>query len=230
MERPITLERMFNNESIAEGPATMGSIVKPTDWTSNAQHAANLRALTQEDGGSGPAGTRDRLLSRRAARFLTSHQGRDEHLGKATSALPVLWAPLSSDKPSEPALDGHASSAVAGHHDGRFALNPASTSNYSLDANREHMLRDKTQTLDGAVKESQASQDAKTSTRRLVRALLTARALPKSRVVNEATVLEPQEAPTRLPTGSLLTGEWTVPQLALVAAAVLTLCACWGQR
>ena len=45
------------------------------------------------------------------------------------------------DKQHESALDGHAYSAVSGHHDGQFAHNTAATATHSRAANWEHYLQ-----------------------------------------------------------------------------------------
>ena len=161
--------------------------------------------------------------------------GRAHILGLAAQAQTILVGPRSTDKPVEPALDGHEWSQVADHPDGRFALNTAATSSYSLDANRgpRHLFDERSKRLDGEGALSQAHQDARTSLRAFVDAAPGSFTLPRQKLIgseplrtertDQDLVATAQEAPTRLPTGNLLSGEWTAPQLAGIGVGTLLL-------
>ena len=155
-------------------------------------------------------------------------QGLD--LGLAASLPSEGAGVLSSDKPPEPALDGYPHSEISNHPDGRFALNTAATSELSLAANFEWWIR---RLVGGPTERSgagslQLTEDTRRKVSELVFSEDRAESLPAARVMRlsedpELTLVRPAtEAPLRTG-GNLLTGEWSVPQLAGVGLGVLAL-------
>ena len=151
-------------------------------------------------------------------------------LGLAASLPPEVAGVLSSDKPPEPALDGYAHSEISTHPDGRFALNTAATSELSLAANFEWWIR---RLVGGPTERSgagslQLTEDTRRKVSELVFSEQRAESLPAERTMRlseepELTLVRPAtEAPMRSG-GNLLTGEWSVPQLAGVGLGVLAL-------
>lgn len=148
---------------------------------------------------------------------------------RASSAPDVFLGEVAQDQPFHPDLDGHRATF------GRFRANVAATSDNSLGANLAHFMgnilgfqplppdRDGTTTMvDGS---PATARDAQSQLAGLVSAFHRADALPPDLVYSgeaeNVMVMPASSAPARQMTGNLLTGEWEVPQMAMLGVGSL---------